>query len=503
MKLFGKILYPVIPLLMLLIMALPLLAVEETATYQIMKLNTPSITIGGKSLKVGDRFSGTSNIKWNDDKQMMEVKDVGKGAIFRFSKKVMNSKGSALSLADFFLRTNKASSRVAGASPFKLRQSDVASQFPEKRIALVIGNSNYYNLNYLKNAQKDASDVADALLSLGFDVLEAYETNYDEMRSALNRFSGLARDYDVALFYFAGHGLQEDGKNYLIPINAELEFRSELSRFLQADDVLERIDASGAPTKLIFIDACRNAKTTWSRGTTEGLARMEGSPGAVIVFSTESGKVALDGDGDNSPFAASLLNNLSANALFLETMNNVVLETYDATDHKQYPLIIGSPLTKFNFNPGVSATTVKRPERDRKASVNPPRVAVGPVSTPSPVSYDSSAELMDKAKQLIRKLKADQAVPYLKEAALNGNAEANYLLGDLYYNGNGVSKSFSTAKSYFRLAAEAGLAEAQYMMGVMARNGQGGDKNFREAQSWLEKAASQGHEKARNMLQKL
>lgn len=488
-------------------------ASSDNETFIITKLNTPTITIGSKQLKVGDQFTGKNNIKWTDYNQAMEVKQVGTGELYRFSKKVMESKGAILSISDFFLRTNQLSSRVADSMPFKLKQSPVADKFPERRIALVIGNSNYYNLNYLKNAQKDASDVADALQLLGFDVLEAYETNYEEMRTVLNRFSGLAKGYDVALFYFAGHGLQEDGKNYLIPINAELEFRSELSRFLQGDDVLERISATGAPTQFVFIDACRNAKTTWARGATQGLARMEGAPGAVIVFSTESGKVALDGEGDNSPFAASLLKNITANASFLESMNNVVLDTYETTGHRQYPLIIGSPLTKFNFNPGASA--VKPSQRQPEKPVQPTPAVSAPIptvtagntatqnATTAKAGTSSSANLVTQAKQLIRKLKPEQAVPYLKEAAQNGNTEAYYLLGELYYNGNGVAKSFATAKSYYEVAANAGMPEAQYMMGVLYRNGQGVDKNFSLAAQWLEKAASQGHQKAYEMWKRL
>lgn len=479
-------------------------------TYQIMKLSTPTITIAGKSLKKGDSFKGTSNIRWADDKQVMEVKDVKTGNLYKFSKKVFDSKGAVLSITDFFLRTNKASSRDTEPG-VALTKSPVADKFPERRIALVIGNSNYFNLSYLRNAQKDASDIADILLDLGFDVVQAYETNYEEMKTALNRFSGLAGNYDVALFYFAGHGLQDEGKNYLIPINAELEFRSELRSLLQCDDVMQRMSATGAPTQLIFIDACRNAKNSWSRDTSEGLARMEGEAGAVIVFSTQSGKVALDGDGDNSPFALSLLQNLSkSSASFSETMNGVVRDTYQATDQKQYPLIVGTLLTDFNFNPGnvsVAAPNIvsqpKRMEQPVEKTSRPESAQPVARQQESPSNAGRSSELVEKGKKLVKTFKPEQAVGLFLEAASNGNTEACYQLAELYYTGNGVAKNFVRAKEYYLKAAEGGNVESQYMLGVMARNGQGGEKDFSEARKWLTKAAQQGHTGAKNMLQQI
>ncbi|MCH5221813.1 MAG: caspase family protein [Muribaculaceae bacterium] len=324
----------------------------KDVTFQIMKLNTPTITIAGKALKIGDTFKDPASIKWVDDKQSMEVKDLATGALYRFSRQVLEGKGESLSIKDFFLRTTKASSRDTDFK-ISLAESPAKAQFPDKRLALVIGNSNYFNLSYLRNAQKDATDVASALLSLGFDVLQIYECTYNDMKSALNKFSSMASDYDVALFYFAGHGLQEDGKNYLIPINAALEYRSELAQLLNCDDIVDRMDAAGTPSRLIFLDACRNAKKSWSRDVSEGLARMEGTPGSVIVFSTQSGKVALDGEGDNSPFAASLIQNIvKPNLTFSDAMNSIVRDTYTLTDQRQYPLLVGTLFDDFRFNPG-------------------------------------------------------------------------------------------------------------------------------------------------------
>ena len=344
------------------------LGVEANPTYKITRLNTPSISIGGKQMKVGDSFSGTKNIKWTDSNQAMEVQDVSTGNYYKFSEKVFHQKGAIASIADFFLRTSQGSGRDLN-QPMELKRSPVSSNYPEKRIALVIGNSNYENLSYLRNAQKDASDISDALLALGFDVIEVYEATYQDMMTGLNKFASQAKNYDVAMFYYAGHGTQYEGKNYLLPINFENDRRSELARTLHADDVLQRIEDSGAPSHLIFIDACRNVPMTWTRDSSHGLARMEGGIGSVIVFSTESGKTADDGDGDNSPFAASLINNMGKAVSFDETINGVAKDTYELTDHKQFPLRVGMLLSDFRFNPeGVELAKVEVPKSTQRVS---------------------------------------------------------------------------------------------------------------------------------------
>ncbi len=319
-------------------------------TYEITALNTPSITINGKNLKKGDRFSGTSNIKWVDNKQSMEVKDLSTGSLYRFSRKVFESKGAILSISDFFLKTKEGSSRGDGNKAM-FTESPERGNYPEKRIALVIGNSDYDYLSYLRNAQKDASDIAENLLQLGFDVMETYECTYPEMKTALNNFSNKAKGYSVALFYYAGHGLQEEGQNYLIPIDQPLEFKSQLRDCLNCEDIMQRMDAAGTPARMIFLDACRNAKKSWSRDATEGLARMESSIGSVIVFSTQSGKVASDGNGENSPFAYSLIKNISRPKIgFSEAMTGLVRDTYALTEQKQYPLLVGTLINDFSFN---------------------------------------------------------------------------------------------------------------------------------------------------------
>lgn len=319
-----------------------------------------TINIDGKVLKAGDSFNDGASINWTNNSQMIEAKNKATGGIFRFSARQFNTKKGVKSVKDFFLRTNKASSRNSLGADVCFVPSSTKSSFPDKRIALVIANTNYTNLTSLRNPIYDAQNISDALSKLGFDVYEGYDCDYTDMVSALNNFAAKSKDYDVALFYYSGHGIQEGGHNYLVPVSANLEFKSSLDRCIDAYDVLERMENSGAKSRIVCLDACRDVKTSWTRSASRGLTTMEGAPGTAIVCSTRSGQVALDGETDNSPFAASFINALAEKGKnFSELMSNVGKATYQATDSKQCPIVSGMLLDDFVFNPtGAQITPV-------------------------------------------------------------------------------------------------------------------------------------------------
>lgn len=366
------------PFLLTVFIAIAALYSRAADTYQIVRLNTPTITINGKQLTKGKTFSEKDMIRWADDSQSMEVKNLRTGRLHRLSAKAMRSKWDALSIGEFLVATTKGSTRgkkgevLFGAGLNK-------GKFPDKRIALVIGNSDYEHQSYLRNAQKDAGDVANTLRKLGFDVYETYECDYEEMKQALGAFQKKCQGYDIALFYYAGHGLQDEGVNYLIPIDAKLEMRSELKSCLNADDVVYALEQSGARDRLAFFDACRDVKHSWSRSAQQGLARMEGGPGSVIMFSTASGKIAYDGEEDNSPFAASLMTNITKNSSFPETMAAIARDTYRMTQQRQSPLQVGNLMSDFAFNPaGVNVGNAPR------AMPSTPSDSVAANKTPAP-----------------------------------------------------------------------------------------------------------------------
>lgn len=350
--------------------------VAQNEQLKITRLTGESVKVGKRSLKVGDSFKASDAIVWSSTDQMLEAKSAS-GNIYRFSKRQFDSKSGAKSVYDFFLRMNKASTRSATDVDFTFTQSPKATQVPEKRLALVIGNANYTDISALRNPIFDASAIADELSNLGFDVIEAYDVAYADMVTVLNNFASRAKDYDAAFFYYSGHGLQENGHNYLIPVNAKLEFRSELDKCLNTFDVIDKIEASGVKSRIICFDACRDVKTTWTRSATQGLTTIEGAPGSVVICSTRSGQVAYDGEGDNSPFAYAILKALETkDRSFPEVTQEIATTTYQLTDNKQWPSVSGALTTSFIFNPiattAAPRTVAKAVEREVESAIAEP-----------------------------------------------------------------------------------------------------------------------------------
>jgi hypothetical protein len=181
-----------------------------------------------------------------------------------------------------------------------------------KRVALVIGNSTYPD-QPLSNPSNDSADLAKALRSRGFKVIEKTNASLFEMRRAAREFAEQLVSSDAALFYFAGHGVEVDGRNYLIPIGADIAQEFEVADQAydagQITQMMESIpSASGQRVNILIVDACRNNPLTRSwRSASRGLAKMDAPTGTIIAFSTAPGRVAADGKGRNSPFTKHLL----------------------------------------------------------------------------------------------------------------------------------------------------------------------------------------------------
>lgn len=209
---------------------------------------------------------------------------------------------------------------------------------PERRVALVFGNASYKS-SPLRNPVNDATDFSEALRSLGFEVTLIRDASISQMREATRRFADVLPASDVALIYYAGHGVEVKGRNYLIPVTADIKHEYELEeqaydagRWL---DMLEGGANSGRQrVNVVILDACRdNAFTRGWRSASRGLARMDAPAGTFIAFATAPGRVAADGDRQrNSPFTASLLKamqqpNLPIELVFKEVRRMVLQET--------------------------------------------------------------------------------------------------------------------------------------------------------------------------------
>src|SRR5262245_35700107 len=176
-------------------------------------------------------------------------------------------------------------------------KSDVAS---EPRVALVIGNSSYA-VGPLKNPVNDAEDMAKVLRTLGFRVTLRQNATHRQMIEAIGELGRQLKAGGVGLFYFAGHGVQSRGRNYLIPVNADISSDSQLE--FDGGDAkphLGAMDEAGNRVNLLILDACRDNPVARSvRSATRGLAQMEAAQGTYIAFATAPGSVALDGAGRN------------------------------------------------------------------------------------------------------------------------------------------------------------------------------------------------------------
>ncbi|RDL16209.1 caspase family protein [Pseudomonas jessenii] len=229
-----------------------------------------------------------------------------------------------------------------------------------KRVALVIGNAAYPE-NPLSNPCNDAEDVASVLRQFGFDVLECKDGTHKAMERALRDFRQELYDADLGLFFFAGHGLQIDGKNFLLATDtrADEEFEVKFSS-LALDEVIESMEKSGTATNLVILDACRNNpwERRWHRSIgSRGLASVYVPQGTLIAFATSPGQTAADGKGQrNGKYTSALLQHIGAPDCAIEAMFKRVRNTLSvATNGKQISWEHTSLASEFYFNRSVGS----------------------------------------------------------------------------------------------------------------------------------------------------
>jgi hypothetical protein len=195
---------------------------------------------------------------------------------------------------------------LLGAAPV------VAAEAGGSKIALVIGNGAYAGVGELSNPVNDAIDVAAKLRQLGFDVTLRTDADYLTMRRALTDFGRQVKEGSVVLFYYAGHGMQVRGKNYLLPVDARIQIENDVgTEGMDVDFLLDKL--SPARLSLVILDACRNNpfERRFRGGSGAGLAHMAAPTGTLIAYSTAPGKVAADGEGRNGLYTGELLKAMS------------------------------------------------------------------------------------------------------------------------------------------------------------------------------------------------
>jgi formylglycine-generating enzyme required for sulfatase activity len=230
----------------------------------------------------------------------------------------------------------------------------------EQRLALVVGNA-VYGFSPLKNPVNDASDMAVSLQKLGFTVILKKNVNLKEMEESIQDFGNRLKRGGVGLFYFAGHGLQAGGVNYLVPIGAKIDKESDIKyEAMDAGRILDEMANAANGLNIVILDACRdNPFARRFRSASRGLAIVSSAPvGTYISYSTGLGQVALDGEGRNSPFAFALMQFMKEPGLTIEQVfKNVRHKLGQETGGKQVPWELSSLEGDFFFLPGNSAKT--------------------------------------------------------------------------------------------------------------------------------------------------
>ncbi len=253
-----------------------------------------------------------------------------------------------------------------------------------RRVALVIGNAAYQRTPTLDNPRNDATDMAAALKKRGFQVIEGFDLDKAAFDRKVRDFATALQGAETGVFFYAGHGIQVSGQNYLVPVDAELESAAALDFEMVRLDLVHRTMEREAKTNVVFLDACRNnplsrnlARAMGTRSTQigQGLAAVESGVGTLISFSTQPGNVALDGTGRNSPYAGALVRQIASSSddlssLLIAVRNDVM----GATQGRQVPWEHSALTGRFYF-------------------ASAPQAAIpGPSTAPPPARLSDAAE---------------------------------------------------------------------------------------------------------------
>ena len=527
----------IFPLILCILLTISVKATE----YEILRLNTDTITIGNQLCRKGSKFNDTWTIHWSSAKQCMTVQNTENHTVSYLSGAAMKSY-NAKSAKDYFIRGAMMSGKD-GERCLTLPAKN-ESNYTDRRLALVIGNANYSNHNKLRNPLNDATAVGEQLQQLGFEVISLYDANFDDVVNALNMFrqKAVEEQYDFALFYYSGHGIQYDGRIWLIPVDAKLERPSDLNTScIEGQELLSLIEDTKCANKIVILDACRTEKINWKNADDSqkaaddrGFVSMEPRRGMLLAYSTRSGDIALDmneNSMDVGPYASSLVNSLQKENLSLdELFNEVGKRVEDMTMSKQSPIHTNGIRNKWIIN-GKNITvpksaygkeettsdflafiTEKTENGDAEAQFQLGtcyEFGVNKVAKDYLTAiqwYEKAAKQgHDEARNKMgtycfQNENYKEALKYYKSAAKSGNLNAQYNLGMMYTSDRYGVMDVQKGLKWYKMAAREGHALAQFELGLCQFYGIGLVKNSAEAVPWFEKAARQGHDESQYML---
>lgn len=390
----------------------------------------------------------------------------------------------------------------------------------EKNRAFIIGNSDYVSAEKLPNAKNDAQDISKVLKKIGYNVKLNENLDLKSTKKNLNLFASTINPDDNIIFYYAGHALQINGKNYLIPADAKLKNAQDVEKETISIDLILSKFRSTSRKLVIILDACRDNPFRNNSdigpllaAQSNGLARQEiREKDTFIAFSTEPGNVALDGEGRNSPFAKALLDNIETPGLEISLlMTSVRRKVFEDTEQQQLPWARSSLLDRFYIKE--LGADGKEPEAAKRLqeSTDPATLLANANQLFADRSFAQAAEAYKKAADLgaIRAMTSygnmlslgigvgsddRQAHSWHLKAAEAGDAEAQFLVGRNFERGTaGVRKNLATALRWYRRAAKGGNGDAMNNLAIMNALGEGVKQNVAEAVKWYLAGADAGN----------
>lgn len=320
-----------------------------------------------------------------------------RGAWRRATIRALSTSLALASLCGAALAGEQSQLSTVTAGPVAASSTATAQSLPSpgtgRRLALVIGNSAYQHVSPLANPQNDARLMESALSEAGFEVAQLLDADLTQMRRALLAFGRALRegDVEVGLIYYAGHGVQVNGENYLVPVSAQIADEDEIPiETINANDMLRTLDSAGSRINIVVLDACRNNPFARSvRSATRGLAPVDAPRGTVIAYATSPGDVASDGAAGNSPYAAALAGairdarGLPIESVFKATRRQVLA----ATSEKQVPWETSSITGEFYFHPPSGSAGPVASMPPALAPAVPPRAELALAPNPPPMSH--------------------------------------------------------------------------------------------------------------------
>lgn len=310
-----------------------------------IKIISPSINrnygeqlVKSSSVTVEGKVEGTDRLAQvliNDEKAELNSDGSFKGTINlvpgknRIRVAAQNTQSQVIS-KDLYINSEPAQQKNPAAD---------ASKVYNKRIALVIGNADYTATSKLRNTLNDAKAMTAALKGLGFEVTTIENGNYETIKNAIYAFGDRIQDVDVSLFFYAGHGIEVDGTNYLVPVDADIQSHLDVKqKCIPLSGVSGTMEfANDEGLNMIILDACRNNPFPAGKRGGTGLARINAPSGTLIAYATDPGSVASDGDGTNGLYTGELIKQLKISQriedIFMHTRNNVE----QLSDGKQRP----------------------------------------------------------------------------------------------------------------------------------------------------------------------